>query len=1185
MAEDVGNLVVKLALDNSGFQRGIQNMNREIRKATSEFKNSIAGTDRFENSLDKLEAKSKMLTKQIDAQSKILESYKNKVKESTDRLNKNKNTQEELLSSISKVEKSYKESIETNGENAKVTKDLKNKLEELNNEYLSNEEILRNNVRTLENYEMKSLNADTKLKNMQFSLEELNKEIEINSNKFTQASKKLEEFSEKTKNVGSSLSDFGSSLSKKITAPITAISTAAIKVGKDLNKELANISTLIPGDSNRLNELKKDAQEIGIMVGKNTKEITSGIYDVISAYGDAEDTAEKVKLNAMGARAGIAETEDALKLTSAVMKGFGDTSAEANEKVLDLAFGTIKLGQTSFKDLSGSIGKVVPQTNELKISQEELFAVFATGTGVTGNASEVSTQYKGVLKSLMAPTKNMKSLMDELGVADGEAMIAKYGLVDSIKLITDTAKKSGEPLQSYIGSIEGQTLALALSGTQYDVYNSKLKELQSSQGAMKEAFNEQTQGINKTSFSFEQGMQKMRVAGENLRDAIAPILEIVANLFNKLADTLMNLSPEVLQSVAKIGLLTGALGPVISLVGKSIKTFGSFISKVSSLSAKIGKLGGITGTLGKVFASLTSPIGIAIASITALIAITVSLYKTNDEFREKINSIWNNVKDIIGSIIEIIKEIIKIFVEFFEQIWNEYGDTIIELTTTIFNTIADIIKSLTGIIKGIIGAFIAIVKGDWEDFGSALKTIWENMWNGIKAVVEGAWDLLSGAFSSLWTSISSWFEGKINDFKQFGKNLIEGLGEGISSMTSWVSDKVGEVGEAIKTKFKNIMGIHSPSREFKEYGLNLMEGLGEGIDNNSNIPKDALEKVSNEIKNIQNNLIKALKNKYTEQFKVEDKLLNKELTQLDNWKDESIKIINSLYDKKISKIKESSNIQVKALQDELNNLDKAEKEKSRKEIENDIKSNINKLRDSLEYEHNEYNKQQIEKQIEKERLKLKKQHEEWALDDKKEKLSKQIELIQQKAKEEIELLEEKRNIEIQDINYFYEVEKEDLEQRMENNREFLEQKTDDYNLQLETEKMMLNDQQEDMLDLLKQYEPHYEKAGYDLGQKLVNGVAPQIQKIIDMVNNMYRTLGLKKRINIADNIRVQTNKYKQLDIPEVTYRNSNQLFDKDFELPNKTIKNEVNIYSPKALNAVEQRRAMNRELKRLSFEV
>ena len=82
----------------------------------------------------------------------------------------------------------------------------------------------------------------------------------------------------------------------------------------------------------------------------------------------------------------------------------------------DLAFETVRLGQTTFPELAASMGRVVPLAASLKLSQEELFAAMATGTGVTGGAAEVSTQLRAVLQSLLDPSKELEKEFKKMGI-------------------------------------------------------------------------------------------------------------------------------------------------------------------------------------------------------------------------------------------------------------------------------------------------------------------------------------------------------------------------------------------------------------------------------------------------------------------------------------------------------------------------------------------------------------------------------------------------------------------------------------------------------------------------------------------------------------------------------------------------------------------------------------------------
>ncbi len=106
MAEDVGSLVVRVAMDNSNFQQGIQNLNRSMKVIQSEFKNATAGLKDHGQGLDGLKSKQEMLSKSIDVQSKIVQQYKDKLKESKETLSKNEEAQTKLKEKIDSAKKS-----------------------------------------------------------------------------------------------------------------------------------------------------------------------------------------------------------------------------------------------------------------------------------------------------------------------------------------------------------------------------------------------------------------------------------------------------------------------------------------------------------------------------------------------------------------------------------------------------------------------------------------------------------------------------------------------------------------------------------------------------------------------------------------------------------------------------------------------------------------------------------------------------------------------------------------------------------------------------------------------------------------------------------------------------------------------------------------------------------------------
>lgn len=403
--------------------------------------------------------------------------------------------------------------------------------------------------------------------------------------------------------LANKLAGIGKNMTAGITLPIVGAAGAALKFSTDFNSSMANVAALgVP--TARVNELKTAVQDMAITTGQSTEDLAGGLYQTVSAFGDTADTAKILEINAKAAAAGLSTVPESIALTSAVTKGYGDTSANAVQQVSDLALQTVALGQTTFPELAASIGRVTPLAASLGVTQEELFAVMATGTGVTGGAAEVSTQLRGVLQSLMAPTEDMTSLMGSMGYETGDAMLKGEGLEGTISAIVKAAADSGTPLQKYLGSIEGQTLALALAGPQAEAYAAKLEAMGGSMGATEAAFKAQTQGINKVGFTMKQLGIQATVIMQKLGDGLAPALGIVLDKVTPLVDYVLQLADWFANADANTQLWGVALLGVVAAIGPLLMILPGVVSAV--------------GVIGSVLAFLVSPIGLVIAAVGLL---------------------------------------------------------------------------------------------------------------------------------------------------------------------------------------------------------------------------------------------------------------------------------------------------------------------------------------------------------------------------------------------------------------------------------------------------------------------------------------------------------------------------------------------------------------------------------------
>lgn len=385
-----------------------------------------------------------------------------------------------------------------------------------------------------------------------------------------------------------------------LSAAIAAVGVGSLKMATDLNASLANVSALLTNLSgSELNtvvtSMKGQVQALAVSMGKSTTDIAGGLYEVISALGFTDDTFGQLEIAAKAGAAGLATTQEAFNFLSSVTKTYGDTSEAAFKKAADLGFQAVNFGQTTFPELAASIGGVAPIAKVAGVSLEELFAVIATATGVTGSTSEVVTQMASSLNALLSPSSDMEKAFTAIGVASGEALIQQRGFVGALQAVSEFAEKTKTPLLDLLGRKEAFILTASLAGSQAQKFGELLGEMGVAAGAsgavVEAAFAKQTKGVNAAGFAWQQFKAEMQVTAQRLGDTLLPIVLRAAEAMRplwehvKMAVEWFGRLPQPVQTlVAGLGALMAALSPVLLVLG----------SLATGLSSLIG-LAGLAG--------------------------------------------------------------------------------------------------------------------------------------------------------------------------------------------------------------------------------------------------------------------------------------------------------------------------------------------------------------------------------------------------------------------------------------------------------------------------------------------------------------------------------------------------------------------------------------------------------------
>ena len=205
----------------------------------------------------------------------------------------------------------------------------------------------------------------------------------------------------------------------------------------------------------------------------------------------------------------------------------------------------------------------------------------------------------------------------------------------------------------------------------------------------------------------------------SLTESLLPVIQKIVDKISEWIDKFNQLDPETKEMITKALLFVGALGPVLTIVGKIITTIGTIAGGLSKLSSIIGQVSASATASGTSLSAIAGPIGIVIGLIAGLTAEFVHLFNSNEEFNAKVMETWNNI--------------VTFFQESIMPIWNE----LVELVKSVFGTIWDVIQSIWEQIEPYVQEAFETIMDWWNETGQEMfavlalileKLIWAVRW-------------------------------------------------------------------------------------------------------------------------------------------------------------------------------------------------------------------------------------------------------------------------------------------------------------------------------------------------------------------------------------------------------------------------------------------------------------------------
>ncbi len=534
-----------------------------------------------------------------------------------------------------------------------------------------------------------------------------------------------------------------------ITAGVSALGTTAAVKFADVDKTMQ-----------LTNATMKNSEEQANLLDKAMKDAASN-----STFGMSD--AATATLNF--ARAGLTAEQAASALAPAMNLAAGEGGS------LD----TVSAGLVA--TINGFHGSFDDAANSLKTGLARLVSPAKEGAAMMNQLGISVTESDGSMKDSITIQKELNAAFSKLSeseqIAAASAIFGKNQMAPWLALI-NTAPTDVETLSGSINNCAGTTDEM--SQAMMSGFGGSIEQLKSSIDVL------------------------LTSLGQLLADYLTPIIAKIqewVTKFNALNDGTK-------QTIIKIALIAAALGPLLIVIGKTISTVGMLMKFVSNIPTLIASAKTAFAALSGAIGSISAPVVAVVAVIAALIAAFVHLWNTNEDFKNSILSIWEQIKAtferLTSGIVGRLNDLgfnFEDFSDVVKTVWQGLCDILAPWFEGVFTYIAEIFDVVVDTILGILDIFIGLFTGDWEQ-----------MWNGVKGIFVGIWDFIKNSFTNIINTLKGiadvflgWFGTSWNEMWTAIKDFFIGIWNNICAAFTSVRDFSVNTWNAISTFFTGII--------------------------------------------------------------------------------------------------------------------------------------------------------------------------------------------------------------------------------------------------------------------------------------------------------------------------------------------------------------------------------------------
>lgn len=745
----------------SEYRRALSQITQSLREVSSEMKVVTSTYDKNDTSTEALTAKSDVLNKRLEEQKSKLKLVSDQYKTYQDAVKQSADEHAQLGEKL-ESEKGKLASIEAQvGKNSQEYKEQEKVVNELQKQYDESTTAQDKNKKSLSQLAVQMNNAQADVNKTAKEIDNLGKESDGSS--------------KQVKNLSNNMND-ADGASKKLGDGFTVLKgTMANLASQAISKVVDGFKSLVGGAVDYQKSMEYYTTSFTVMTGSADK---------------ASETVQKL------AEIGATTPFDMPQLADAtsLLMNFGFSADDAVDSMMML--GDISQGNA---DKLNSIARAYGKMNSAqKVTLEDINMMIDAGFNPLQEISEKTGE-------------SMQSLYDR--ISKGKM---------SVDEITESMKRSTSEGGKYFQSMDAQSQTLdGRLSTLSDTINSKLGE--ALQPILQKAADEWIPNITNA-------IDNMDI------DSVVSVIEDLVSAAGDLFGYIMDNGDTVINVIKGIGvaLLTWKVISMINGLVTAIQTFQTVALGVASMvnglvagiqAFKVANEGASVAQALLNMVMNANPIMLVVTLIAGLIAAIVTLWTTNEGFRNAVINVWNAFKDTVANVITSVGGFIDNLISWFQALPGRIGAFLSQVISNVQNWASNMVSRASAAGSNFVSSVVSFISGlpsaVWNWLSSALN----NAWNFASQLAQAGANAASGLVNNIISTIS----GLPGQLYNWGVDMVQGIANGIRGAIRYVTDAVSGVADKIKSFLHFSRPDEGPLAEYESWMPDMVQGLSDSL--------------------------------------------------------------------------------------------------------------------------------------------------------------------------------------------------------------------------------------------------------------------------------------------------------------------------------------------------------------------